>query len=173
MGHDSHAVGKPLVQSLYEEHHAWLKAWMHRRLDCPHQAADLTQDTFVRLLLVPAPSELLEPRAFLTTLAKRVLFSHWRRRDLERAWLDALSAQPAHVALSAEDYAVVREAIEAIDRLLDGLPLRAKQAFLLNRLEGLTHAAIAAELGVSVATIERDVRQVYLHLLSHADAEAA
>lgn len=156
----------PLVHTMYVEHHAWLRAWMRRRLGCPEQAADLAHDTFVRVLAAPSAQAIAEPRAFLTTLAQRVLFSFWRRRSLEQAWLDTLAAQPPGLALSAEDYAMVREAVEAIDQLLDGLPLRARQAFLLNRLEGMTHPAIAAELGVSLASVERYVRQAYLHLLA-------
>ncbi len=156
-----------LVRTWYEQHHAWLQAWMRRRLACPHQAADLAHDTFVRVLAAPQPVDIVEPRAFLTTLAQRVLFSFWRRHSLEQAWLDTLATQPQALALalSAEDYAMVREAIETIDCLLNGLPLPVKQAFLLNRLEGMTHRDIAAELGISLASVERYVARAYLHLV--------
>ena len=39
-------------------------------------------------------SPIIEPRAFLTTVAKRVLFNYYRRQDLERAYLDALAQMP-------------------------------------------------------------------------------
>ena len=35
---------------------------------------------------------------------------------------------------------------------------------LLNRLEGLPHAQIAAELGVSLATVERWIKRTLTHL---------
>ncbi|WP_066737312.1 sigma factor [Cupriavidus sp. D384] len=38
------------IESLYCDHHSWLKGWLHRRLGSAEQAADLAQDTFVRLL---------------------------------------------------------------------------------------------------------------------------
>ncbi|WP_252321041.1 MULTISPECIES: sigma factor [Symbiopectobacterium] len=38
------------VQRIYHEHHVWLQAWLRRRLGCSQQAADLAQDTFVRLV---------------------------------------------------------------------------------------------------------------------------
>lgn len=155
---------RQVAHTLYAEHHPWLQGWLRRRLGCQHQAADLAQDTFVRLLRGrEAPQPIEEPRAFLTTLAQRVLFNFWRRRDLEQAYLDALSQQPQAVALSAEDYAMVREAVEALDRLLDGLPPKVREAFLLNRLEGLTHVEIARRLRLSVATIERYMKQAVLH----------
>jgi RNA polymerase sigma factor (sigma-70 family) len=152
-----------VIQSVYLEHGMWLRSWLRRRLGCPHQSEDLSQDTFLRLLTSRTELDLSEPRALLVTIAQRVLFSFWRRRSLEQSWLDALASQPQAFAPSPEDIALVSEAILAIDRLLDGLPARVKHAFLLNRLEGRTHVAIADELGVSVATVERHVRQAYLH----------
>lgn len=41
------------VETLYSEHHGWLQNWLSRRLGCPSLAADLAQDTFVRLLSHP------------------------------------------------------------------------------------------------------------------------
>ena len=76
------------------------------------------------------------PRAFLTTVAQRVLSNHWRREQIERAYLDALALRPEAHAPSPEERAVVLETLLEIDRLLDGLPLAAKRAFLLAQLDG-------------------------------------
>lgn len=163
----------PTVTALYLDHHRWLHGWLRRKLGCPHQAADLTQDTFVRLLGCRDIGQLNEPRAYLMTLAQRVLFSFWRRRDLENAWLEALAQQPESYAPSAEDYALVREAIETLDHLLDGLPRRARQVFLMNRLEEMTHVEIAQAVGVSLATVERDMKLALSHCwLASLDASS-
>lgn len=154
------------VAALFAEHSGWLQGWLRRRLGCPHQAADLTQDTFVRVLSAAQPLQLREPRAFLTVLAQRVLISFWRRRDLEQAYLEALAAQPVPLAPSPEEFLLVREAVEALDRLLDGLAPKVRLAFLMNRLEERTHVQIADALSVSVATVERYVKQAWLHCLA-------
>ena len=70
------------LEGLYSAHHNWLTHWLRQRLGCPHSAADLAQDTFMRLLQARETPALNEPRAFLTTVAKRVLFNHYRRQDL-------------------------------------------------------------------------------------------
>jgi len=97
---------------LYRDHHQWLRGWLSRKVGCTHQGADLAQDTFVRVLGANELGRLDEPRAFLMALAQRVLYSFWRRRNLENAWLEALAQQPENHAPSAEDYALVRDAIE-------------------------------------------------------------
>ena len=38
------------VEVLYNDHHHWLTGWLRRKLGCPESAADLAQDTFIRVL---------------------------------------------------------------------------------------------------------------------------
>ncbi|MNL22453.1 putative RNA polymerase sigma factor FecI [compost metagenome] len=56
---------------------------------------------------------------------------------------------------SPEDRAIVLETLLELDRLLDGLPAAVRRAFLMSQLEGLTHAQVAAALGVSIPTVKR------------------
>ena len=152
------------VHTLYVAHHDWLHGWLRRKLGNSHQAEDLAHDTYERVVASRQAHAIQEPRAYLTTLAQRVLYNFWRRRELEQAWLDALATLPEEVAPSPEDYALVREAIEALDQWLDGLPPKVRQAFLLRRLDGLRHAEIAEAMAVSIATVERYMKQALVHL---------
>ncbi len=147
------------VEVLYNDHHLWLTGWLRRKLGCPDSAADLAQDTFIRVLTAREAPTLIEPRAFLTTVAKRVLFNFYRRQDLERAYLDALAQMPEHVAPSEEERAIILQTLMELDQLLDGLPVQVKRAFLLAQLDGLTYAQIGAELGISIATVKRHLNK--------------
>ncbi|MFT3720585.1 sigma-70 family RNA polymerase sigma factor [Pseudorhodoferax sp.] len=153
------------VSALYADHRAWLQALLHRKLGCPHKAEDLAHDTFLKLLVTQASAVLREPRAFLTTVAHGLVVSHWRRLELERAYLDALAAQGPALGASPEDRALAVEALLQIDALLAGLSERARQAFLLARLDGLGYAEIAAELGVSERMVKKYMAQAMHHLL--------
>ncbi len=144
---------------LYEAHHSWLQEWLRRRLGCRHDAADLAHDTFVRILSGRHAEAIREPRAFLTTLAQRALFTFWRRRDLERAYIDSLQALPQANAPSEESRALVVEALMHIDRVLHRLPRKARQAFLYSQVDELGYAEIAARIGVSVITVRRYMKQ--------------
>ncbi|WP_426202437.1 sigma-70 family RNA polymerase sigma factor [Pseudomonas sp. TWP3-1] len=150
------------VESLYQAHHSWLNGWLRRKLGCPERAADLAQDTFIRVLTARETPVILEPRAFLTTLAKRVLCNHYRRQDLERAYLDTLAQMPEMLAPSEEHKAIILQTLLELDQLLDGLPRPVKRAFLLAQIDGLTYPQIAAELGISVATVKRHLQKAAL-----------
>ncbi|CAJ3589493.1 ECF subfamily RNA polymerase sigma factor [Burkholderia pseudomallei] len=135
------------IAALYTGHRGWLHGWLSKKLGCGERAADLVHDTFIRLLARDEPIDAAEPRAFLTTVAQRVLYNHWRRERLERAYLDALAQWPEAVAPSPETRAVLFETLVEVDRMLDGLPAVVRRAFLL--------AQLAAELRVSLATVKR------------------
>lgn len=144
------------VETLYQEHHPWLRGWLQRKLGDSAQAADLAQDTFVRLLLPRAvPQDLHSPRAYLLTIARSLLINHWRRRDIERACLDALAARAAEFALSPEDTRQIVDTLVALDKLLHGLGPQVQHIFLLSQLDGLTYPEIARRLGLSVSQVQR------------------
>jgi len=119
------------VEGLYHAHHNWLTSWLRRRLGCPQSAADLAQDTYLRLLQARETPQLIEPRAFLATVAKRVLCNHFRRQELERAYLQALAQIPEEVAPSEEQKAIIFETTPLImpsNRLGASTPNHARQA---------------------------------------------
>ena len=150
------------VEVLYLDHHSWLTGWLRSKLGCPQSAADLAQDTFMRLLISRETPTLAEPRAFLTVVAKRVLFNHYRRQDLERAYLQALADLPEALVPSEEDKAIILQTLMALDQLLDGLPSPVKRAFLLAQVDGLSYAEISAQLGISIATVKRHLNKAAL-----------
>ncbi|UQY36759.1 sigma-70 family RNA polymerase sigma factor [Pseudomonas fulva] len=148
---------------LYGTHHRWLNGWLRRSLGCSQQAADLAQDTFVRLLMRGKPISDHAPRALLVRVARGLVIDHWRRDALERAYLDALAQLPEASYPSPEVRHEALECLERIAGLLDGLKPAIREAFLLYQLGGLTHRQIAEQLGISSRTVERHVASALLH----------
>lgn len=142
-----------IVHMLYQEHHAWLRAWINKKLGCPFGAADLAQDTFVNVLLKSDMPVLQEPRAYLSRIAHGLMVDHVRRRDLERAYLEALAHIAPAESGSPEARALMLELLMRLDAMLDGLPVKVRTAFLLAQLEGLGYAEIAERLGVTTRTV--------------------
>lgn len=158
-------LNRDQVAALYTEHHGWLIHFLRKKLGCAAQAADLAQDTFMRALTRDL-SQLREPRAWLTTVARGILVNWYQRQALEKAWLETLASLPAEVIPSPEESHLLLETLQEIDALLDALPERVRRVFLLSQIEGLTYAAIAERMQVSLATIKRDMKQAMVLCLS-------
>jgi len=72
---------------------------------------------------------------------------------------------PEESVPSPEQRWLLLEALQALDELLDGLPVAVRRAFLWSQLEGLGYAEIAERLQVSERTIKRYMAQAYEHCL--------
>lgn len=158
--------GSLSIESLYSDHHSWLQNWLGRRLGCPAQAADLAQDTFVRLLTQPRPlNNLSSARSYLRTVAGRLCVDLWRRQSVEQAWLEVLASRPEALAISPEEHTIIVETFCEIDAMLQRLPKKVATAFILSQIEGLSYKQIANKLNVSERTIKSYMAKAMLECM--------
>ncbi|WP_028696228.1 sigma-70 family RNA polymerase sigma factor [Pseudomonas cremoricolorata] len=168
----NHPLPPAEVDLLYQAHNAWLRGWLRARVGCREHAADLAQDTFVRLLRARQSAPLKQPRAYLSSIARGLMIDQLRRRALERAYADSLAHLPELEAPSEEQRLLILDTLERLDRALHQLKPRARQAFLLAQLEGLSIVQVAERLEVSRATVERDLARALgaCYRIRYADA---
>jgi len=147
------------LHSIFLEHYTWLRDQMRRPAGSVHGAEDVASEAFLQLAQYRGLDQVREPRALLTTIAKRVLFETWRRRDLEQAYLQTLALAPQPTYPSPEERALIIEALLAVEAALDSLPVKARRAFLYSQLDAMTYAQIAKELGVSASMVRQYMTQ--------------
>ncbi|MCG8517569.1 MAG: sigma-70 family RNA polymerase sigma factor [Pseudomonadales bacterium] len=145
------------IAVLYQEHHGWLRNWLTQRLCCPETAAELAQDTFIRVLRQRPCEELRQPRAYLGRIARNLMVDLIRRRRHEQAYVDSLTLQPPVFERSPETRESLIETLVAIDSRLGELGTRTREIFRLSRLEGMNYVAISGQLRVSVNTVRKHV----------------
>lgn len=148
----SHTVA---VQCMYEQHHSWLNAWLKARLNNACDAADVAQDTFVRILGSTNTAPIREPRDYLATVARGLVIDRYRRRAIEQAYLQTLADRPETTVISEEDKALIIETLMAVDKALSDLGPRTKHIFVLSQIDGLTYQQIATQLKVSLTTVKK------------------
>jgi len=143
------------LQTLYRDHSRWLEGWLSRQVRSRCDAADLVQDTFLRIIGRDSLTAIESARGYLRTVAHGLLLNHRRRKRLEQLYLETLACQPEPTAAAPDVGVIALETLVEIDNKLEGLPAKARQAFLLSKLEGLDHAQIAERLGVSVSSVRK------------------
>ena len=152
------------VAELYVEHSPWLRGWLRKRMGDYSDAADLVQDTFVKVIKANSALEIREPRVYLTTIAKGLMIDLFRRRSLEQAYLEPLANLPAALVPSAEAQTVLFETLMELDRMLAGLGARVREVFILSQLDGKTYAQIAEQLGISLRTVNSHMAKAMEHI---------
>lgn len=165
MGHAKAEIQEQ-VETLYANHHGWLLGWLRRKLEDSYLAADLAQDTFVRILTTRHVEAPRESKAFLTHIAKGLLVDHWRRRAIEQAYLDAIAHLPELHAPSPETRMLVIETLMAVETMLASLKPMTRQFFLMAQLEGMTLVEIAEKTGKPVMTVRRHIQRALLACMS-------
>ena len=77
------------------------------------------------------------------------------------------SAQlPEEFHPSVEHEICIRETLFQVHKILEKLPPRATQVFLLSQLDGLTYKMICEKLDISEATVKRDMKLAFLACIS-------
>jgi RNA polymerase sigma-70 factor (ECF subfamily) len=160
------------LSHVYQTHQTTLLSWFKHKLQHHHQSEDLSQEVFYRALKSNyCFSSIKEPQAWLMGIAKHVMIDHWRRQHIERLYLEALAHLPEEFYPSAEHEVCIRETLYQVHVMLEKLPQRTAQVFLLSQLDGLTYYAIAEKLNISEATVKRDMKQAFLACINLYNSE--
>lgn len=159
-------LGNGLVKKFYDEHKPWLQSWLAKKTGSIFDAADLTHDTFIKVLMKVDEVHISEPRAYLTHIAHGLMVSHFRRKDIERAFQSTLCDPFLAEYPSAEVQAITLELIMAVDSMLYGLSPKVRAAYLMLQLDGLGYAEIAERLDISVKTVGVYIAKAVFHCIS-------
>ena len=153
------------ISMLYQQHHTWIYHWLYKKLGNSADAADLAQDTFLRVLARQQQLEFQQPRAYLVNIAKGLMVNWLQRKEVERAYLEVLIEQPEIQQPSPERQIIIIETLLEVMTLLAELPHSVVLTFLYAQLEKLKYQEIADRLDISVSTVKRNIRRAYLHCL--------
>lgn len=129
-----------LLQSL-AEHRQALMRFLTRRLGSAALAEDFAHETWVRVAHRPGSNVIGSPRSYLFHIAASLAVDHQQRTAKETVRASA-SPLPENVVLYRSEFA-------RLVRVIEDLPARCREIFLLCRFEGLSHADAADRLGVS------------------------
>lgn len=153
------------LEALYQAHEARLRRFFARRAG-PADAPDLVHETFVRMARTergPRPA-IENPAAFLTRIAANLL--------KDRAKTAARHASTYHVEYDEQLHGQVdphqllddRDALARLEKAVSRLNHRTRRIFLLHRVEGLTYAEIADEVGMSAKGVKKQMAKALFQL---------
>lgn len=133
-------------------HYDDLVEYIRRRFQGSQFAREVVHDVCVQLLERPPQQEVKLPFAFLRRASFNRAIDRRRADNTRDAYFEVTAEVPDwHVheldGAAAMDF---EQQLEALLAIIEALPARARQVFLLHRIHGMPQREIADELGVSV-----------------------
>lgn len=164
-------VAQPLttdVDSLFRQYHRDLGAFAYGRLRDRDVASDVVQDAFVRYIAHTQGAKAAPeaPRFVLWRIVSNLILDLRRR---ERRWgkpytlEDAGAHELVDPAPSPEREVIAREELRILAQALNALPPHIRTALVMNRVQQLTHAQIAAHLNVSPSMVNKYIMRALSH----------
>lgn len=149
-----------------------LKKRLTRRLGSADLAGDTLQDTFLRLSAANEIGPIRNPRAYLFRVAMNVAatrkIAETRRQMVSEpkvsSCLEDDAPGPARIVEG-------RSEIEALKRALSELPARRREILVAARLDGTPNLSIARRCGVTVRTVQVELKQALTHCALRLDRD--
>lgn len=154
-----------LETSLFQQYYGELLRFLTVKLGCREQAADLVQDTFLRVRGLKDLAGVGQPRAFLYKTALNLSIDLFRRQRIraERMMPLELTEDLPSASPRQDDAVEAKERVRLLRDAIEDLPPRCRQVFLLHKFMDLSHAEIAARLGISKNMVEKHVMKAMDH----------
>lgn len=142
------------IAELFTAHNGALLRFLTCRLKSPHEAREVAQEAYVRMLQLDAPGGISYLQAFLfktaSNLAADRMKSQARRRRIDQlGFFDDVEVSP-----SPESGVAAGQQVESVLEALDELPPKCRYAFIMHRFHGHEIGHVAELMNLS----ERMVR---------------
>lgn len=158
-----------LLAAYRDELHRFLLA----RTGSAAEAEDVLQDMWVKLADLHA-GPVANGRAYLYRVANNLVLDRVRERSRrvarDAAWHGLEYGDPAGGRDAADERddaertLIAREEAARLASAIANLPEGAGRAFRLHKIEGLSHAEVAARLGISRSGVEKHIALAMRHL---------
>lgn len=142
-------------EKLFQLHHKKLYGFLYKLLNSKHDAEEIVQDTFVKIW--ERRKDFVEGNSFESFLFKiaKNSFLNLNRKKVNRRVVESniLLKQPTY-SNQTEEYVLFEETREILDAIINDLPPKRQEIFILRRIEGLSRKEIAEKLDISVITVD-------------------
>lgn len=146
---------KTAINDLYAEYSPRLYRFAMAYLKSESEVLDIVQEVFVNVWVnrnkLKKDSNL---DAYLFTVAKNTIVSVFRKKLSEKDYLEYLKNKSISNSIDTESQFNYNQLSDKLNDLVEQLPPQRKKIYQLSKEQGLANKTIAAELGISIKTVE-------------------
>jgi len=156
---------EPGLSAHFLLHQKDLMQFLTYKVKCAETAADLTQETYLRIAQHQKLDSIENMRAYLFRIANNLAIDHLRSRsrqfqqDAEIMTDDLVCPKPEPDTVLADT-----QQLAFLEQAIYDLPEKCRTVFLMCRVEGKSYAEVSDALGISTRTVESHIRNALIHL---------
>ncbi|MGP1717610.1 MAG: RNA polymerase sigma factor [Methylophilus sp.] len=123
-------------------------------------AQDVVHDLCVKLIERPILLEIQQPLAYLRKASTNGALNRIRSENLRAEYIDVVDELPDYAHAESGEYLLaLKQNVLSLHAVIEGLPPRARQVFLLHRLYDFSQQQIATELNISRTMVTQHYRR--------------
>lgn len=153
------------IAAFYQQHQRELICYTTRITDCPDTAEDIIQESFIILFRKEKQQPIDNPRAFLFRVAQNLAFDHLKHKKITDNYvLTQLPVLESTIeAHSTEQVLTDSENINFVQQVIDELPPRCRDTFILNKIHEMSYGEVAQHTGISESGVEKHIMKGLRH----------
>ncbi len=149
---------KRAFKCLFERYYDRLVAYITTYTHDPIKSEDIVQQTFInfwddRLKLIEGRS----PKGYLYAIARNRYLDTVKKEKKQEKLLSQIWERALRDRIQ-EDVETLERRIQKMKRVVESLPPKCKEIIQMNKVQGIKYREIAEHLGVSVKTVESQMR---------------
>lgn len=152
------------TESLAQE----LLRFLTGRLRCSETAADLTHETYLRLIQRTSDTPPDNARALAYKIAINLAIDYQRKVNVRKRHasdqeFDSVVESTPNNTAPPEHILIAQQRLDVLKKALAELPLDCRTAFTLHGTDGLTYSEIADHMGLSKSMVNRLLSRAMTH----------
>ncbi len=159
---------------LYVRYKNKLYYFVFHLLKSKEETNDIVQEIFIRIW---ESRSFINPdlsfSSFLYTMARNRILNYFRDIDIDEKVKEILATQKAKEEEAIDSQIIYTEYQEILRNAISRLPPQRQKIFNMSRIENMSHKEIAAQLGISVNTVQEHISEalkfIKTYFNKHAD----
>lgn len=137
-------------------HEAAARGWLRQLVASRADIDDVIQEAYCRIAALETIEHIRSGKAYFFQTVRHIALEHLRRSKIVR--IDSVSdvelVRIADDSPSVERITAGARQLKKVQALIEGLPRKCREVFILRRVHGVSQKEIARELGISESTVE-------------------
>jgi len=151
------------IEALFHSHQHELIGRLTKIVHCADIAGEIVQESYLVLTKTAQSQTIEQPRGFLFRVATNLAFDYLKHNKVVVNHVEKHGQDYPQETPSTEHIVEQQQRLEMFRKMLDELPPRCRDVFILYKVHGKSYKEIAAELSISQSGVEKHIMKGLKH----------